>query len=296
MKWFSEILYKLGLVLFDKAATAVINKKIGQIVDGGSATGTGGTPSTDPQVLNYYLTIKQFLFSNGSIFRMYIDNIIHTIVELCSNINLSSRDILWSLNLAFKDVALTNMLYELYIGNHIAHKNKEGGKYETSLDETALDSVFGYCTKLFETRLSSSFVNYELQSTITGIPDRVLRHIDFAFRSRPSGIISKFIPTLDKDEHVIYSSENQKDIFGKELISGQPCIIKYKDNVSDVFCYAVALPKEAHFDNSISISKFTDDEAITSVVSRILSSNNCDLEVRAILPKDVDRFIRYFYS
>lgn len=296
------LLAALGIDIADKAVSAFISRYVNGVIDGldqpGQIPDNNSEGSTTPYVPPSPVNLRVFLFGDNTVFRIYIDDIIKTAHELRKNILLSKSDILFTLNVNYKNSSLNELLYDLLDEKRITVTEKPlYGKITKSVgfSDYAVDHIIGLCTRIFTTYLKDSLIHHEQQISVVGLPHRVIICIDEAFRPGNIGFGSHIVAIPPVEEHTIYSAANQKDIFGSELIYGKVAIIKVKDTNSDVYTYCLVYPDPASFNYSITNAWLLKDANIDTWVEKFVPINSTDLKIKEMPFTFLETMIKKIY-
>lgn len=280
----------LGIKLIDSAISAIVKLKVDELL--GEEENNGEIPDQNNQIA---IDINTRLFNTSSVFRAYTDELVCLINNHMKNVHLSKSDILFSVRFTFKNSKYNELIYEL-LENKKLKVEVYNGKETVSYDNYAIDHIVEYCHNLFTTHLQNFAGNLEQQADHVGLPYRVVHCIDESFRPGSSSFGDRIVSIPPVEYHVIYDTQkNQKDIFGHDLIFGKIAIIKYKDDVSDVYTYGVVYPRPSCFDYSRNYSWFLTDASITSFVEKIAPIDNSDLLLKEIPFTFLDTMIKRLY-
>lgn len=282
----------LGLKLIDTAISTILKVKMEDYLSDDPST---PDDESKPHVVPIDISTK--LFGRNSVFRRYTDELAILIYRHRKNVHLSVDDILFSVHFVFKNNSYNELIYNLIQDNKIV-VGGEIDKEIVSYDNHASDDIVEYCHQIFDNHLSSFVGHFRQQVDHIGFPHRVIDLIDQCFR--PGSIIfgDRIIAIPPIEDHFIYDhtkKDCQKDIFGHELIFGKISIIKYKDNVSDVYTYGCVYPEPSKFDYSINYDWFLTDNVISTFLSKVSPVNSADLLMKEIPFTSLEALIKRLY-
>lgn len=283
----------LGLKIIDGAISAIVTHVIENYVKGDDS------PGGDPSAPDYQIPtdIRHRLFSKDSIYKIFIDAIVIAINAHLKDPTLSKRDILYSVGLKYKWFYLNELLFDHLTNHQIIVTEVPNAQATVSFSDFSIDQLSNLSLHIFQVYLQNNVGDIHKQSSITGIPHRILAYLDECYRALSLGIVNRYISIPPTDDHVIYDQRtSQKDIFGNELIFGRLAIIKYKDSVSDVYTYGLVMPNAANFDYTISFDWVLKDENINSFAEKVgICLNSSDLILKELPYPLLERYIRKIY-
>lgn len=207
------LLAALGIDIADRAVSAFISRYVNKALD--SVTGDEDTAGSETEIPTTPIeppdpvTIRAHLFNVGSVFRIYLDNLIKSVYILRKNVLLSKSDILFSTLSTYKNSSLNELVYDLIEEKQITvtEVNNNGSITKTvGLSNHSCDHIIGLCSRIFKTYLEGSIIHHEQQVALTGFPHRVIICIDAAFRPGNTGFGSRIVAIPPLKEHVEWSA------------------------------------------------------------------------------------------
>lgn len=251
------------------------------------------TTPDQPTNSNEVVDERALLFDRENPFRMWIEEIIWLIYLHRKNINSTRAGIIFSISSSYRSNRIVEILLDLFDDKLISVMvHADGVRKEVLYDQLAANRLRDYAQQCFQSYFSDVSSSIQASAIHAGMPELVADFISEVFRSRGIRPFNYTVQLFDTPRHVVYSQSNQVDIFGNELIFGRYAIIKYKDNVSNVFTYALVVPEEGDFDSSISSVDSLDWSKIKAMLSKTASLPNCDLTLYPFLFTNLGKMVK----